>query len=146
MYRFYKATFVTHAFDSILHRLDAPGPRPNRQAPAGDIVLSLRKLLGSGWWVERETDYLGEISIVVLPATDQIELPMFMLYESGGLAHVATIRADEWEADRGFDTVPQAALIGIVAVIADLTLTPEPVAVRRRGDGSLPRHHRHLLG
>jgi len=45
----------------------------------------------------------GDVSIIVLPPSDDPALPTFiMLYAEHGLARVSTIRRDVWESDQAF--------------------------------------------
>jgi hypothetical protein len=114
---------LSYVFDDILSRLGVRGQKPPGGAPARDIVVSLADALGPTWGVERETDFVGDVSVVVMPVIDNPAMPTFILYEAGGQARVGTVRGDEWEADYGFDTVRQAATIGIIAAI-DRLATP----------------------
>jgi hypothetical protein len=115
-----EAASVNPVFDDMLKHLRANDGRQPGAARVGDIVVSLTAALGPTWSVQREIDCVGEVSIVVMPVSDHPAVPTFILYEVGGQAHVGTIRQDEWQADQGFDTVQQAAIVGIIAA-ANLT-------------------------
>ena len=104
---------MTPAFNDALRHIREPSLDIRR-----DIILSLSSALGSAWKVHREIDCVGDVSIVVMPASDDDpSMPTFVLYEAGGEARVGTIRRDEWQADQGFATVQQAAISGILTAV-----------------------------
>ena len=87
-----------------------------------DIFATLSQALGAAWFVQRQTDPEGEVSIFAMAAGDEDNvMPTFMLYEQDGLAYVATVQDDEWRTQPGFVSA-QAAVAAIVADIACLPM------------------------
>jgi len=90
-----------------------------------DAAAVLSAALAPKWSVQREVDYVGEVSIILLPAHDHptIEhraLPSFILFEKDGQARVATVTEDQWVADQGFRDI-QPAVTAIIAAAAAIS-------------------------
>jgi len=83
-----------------------------------DVVTSLAAARAGAWEVEQNFDPAGDMSIIVLPTSDDPTLPTFMLYEKHGLARVAVIRDDIWESDRAFPTGSKALAAMVAATAA----------------------------
>jgi hypothetical protein len=83
-------------------------------------VAELSTALGTGWSIEQQTDYMGEVAVVILPLEDDDTRPTFVLYEKGGLTRVGTVREDVWQGDRSFTTLNRA----VAAIIAAATEQP----------------------
>jgi hypothetical protein len=83
------------------------------EAPC-DVTLALSESLGPTWSVDRETDCQGEVSIIILPIADDSK-PAFVIYERGGIAHVAAVAEDEWEGDHGYASFQDAVAAVITA-------------------------------
>lgn len=82
--------------------------RSASKAASVDCLDDLSEQLGPNWEVKREIDYLGEISIIALPAPDIDVMPALILYEKDGQTHVATVRGADWETDRAFPSFREA--------------------------------------
>lgn len=98
-----------------------------------DILATLSERLGAPWHVHREIDCEGEVSIIVFPGGDDDDdetLPVFILYEKNGLAHVATVEADEWKTAQDFASI-QGAADAIALWVADCPRREASPAQRR---------------
>jgi hypothetical protein len=99
---------MTHAVQNTLARAcKSISWLPQPAAPV-DPVAELSTALGSGWNIARQTDYMGEVSIIAHPTEHNDARATFVFYEKDCLVHVGTVRADKWENDRGFTTFGQA--------------------------------------
>jgi hypothetical protein len=103
-----KAVLMTHVVHDGLIKAFANSPWMLLPARHKEVVSELAEALGPDWVVEREIDFEGEVSIIALPIIDAAPAPTFILYEKAGRAHVATIRFDRWENDRGYNSFQQA--------------------------------------
>jgi hypothetical protein len=79
----------------------------------------LSEALGPRWCVQKEVDYEGEVSIIVLPADDDVG-PVFILWQTDDQVHVATVRDDKWEARESHSSI-QTAVSDIVSETAYLS-------------------------
>ncbi len=105
----------------MIQVLDLPRTRTFSYQIPFDAVASLSAAASDAWEVERMVDPAGEVSIIVLPTSDDPALPTFMLYEKHGQARVATIRDDVWESDVAFTSGRQA--------VAAITAATEALAI-----------------
>jgi hypothetical protein len=108
---------MTHAVQNTLAQAFKSISWLPRPAAPVDPVAELSTALGLGWNIARQTDYMGEVSIITLPTEDNDARATFVLYEKDGLVHVGTVRADKWENDRAFTTFGQA----VAMIIAEAT-------------------------
>jgi hypothetical protein len=104
-----------------------------------DVVDELSAALGPKWDVMREIDYVGEISIIALPADDIDAMPTLIMYEKDGQAHVATIRGVEWETNHAFSSF-RHAVSAMIATAASLSLSRSPIKplIRSRAGRTAP--------
>jgi hypothetical protein len=91
--------FLTKAFSAAPWLFQPAGP---------DVLLALADALGDDWTVCCETDCEGENSIIAISTVEADRLPSILLYEKGGMPHVASVVDDEWCGERAFDTVHRA--------------------------------------
>jgi hypothetical protein len=117
-----EAVPMTHTVGDGLTKAFAAVPWLFEPAAFGEVVAVLSEALGPDWTVGRETDCEGDVSIIALSTLDAEGMPAFILYEKDGKTHVATVKDDEWECDRRFDSFRQAidAFIAEGAGITDL--------------------------
>ena len=99
---------MTHAAYDGLTKAFPDAARMLLPVPRQEVVAALSEALGPDWAVERETDYEGEVSIIALSTLDLERMPAVILYEKEGMAHVATMKCDEWENDLSFASFQQA--------------------------------------
>ena len=93
---------------------------PGDTMPLVDAV-ALLSALKPAWDVEEAVDPLGERSIVVFSAVDDMAMPAFILFEKAGTVVVATIRNDVWESEQDFPSCEgAAAAIVMEATKADM--------------------------
>jgi hypothetical protein len=98
----------------VLLNGDYPGNAPAKiqwlpdQVAGIDVFAVLREHLHSEWTVAREVDPSGDVSIIVFPRCPDTEEPTFIIYECGGLAHVAKVFDEIWQDDGDFITCRQA--------------------------------------
>jgi hypothetical protein len=90
-----------------------------------DAGTALTSALTLAWSVERETDPWGELSIVVLPASDTAAHPSFVLYEENGSVQVSTFLGEDWQCRQTFQTCQRA-----VAAIIEAASLSAPNASR----------------
>ncbi len=109
---------MTHDVHDGLIKAFPNSPWMLQRTPRKEVVSMLSKALGSGWVVEREIDADGDVSIIALPFIDDEPTPTLILYEKAGRTHVATIRCDRWENDRGYNSFQQATDAFIAAARA----------------------------
>jgi hypothetical protein len=119
---------MIHAAQTVLtNPLTSPSWLRQPTAPL-DIVATLSKALGFAWIAQREIDWEGEVSVIVLAAGDDEAMPAFILYETDGLAHVATVKHDEWQTGRAYATAEEAvaAIVSLTAGTAETNVGPMP--------------------
>ena len=122
---------MIHRAETIAVSVHPGNPVPRIADNPVDDLVRLSAALTPQWQLERETDYLGEVSFVALPIADDPEMPAFILYRKAGQAHVATIRQDDWENDLAFATSQHA----VNAMISRATTCR---SVPRGSDGLFP--------
>ena len=96
-----------------------PAPLQNRPSDAvrwQAIARHLTARLNANWIVEQTSDPMGEISIVVMPMSDDAART-YILFEAGGQARVGIVEDDAWQVEHDYQTLPQAAEHGILAAI-----------------------------
>ena len=82
-----------------------------------DIALHLATRLNAGWIVEQTTDPMGEISIIVIPISDDPAARTYILFEAEGRARVGIVEDDVWQVEHDYKTPLQAVEHGILAAI-----------------------------
>jgi hypothetical protein len=107
---------MTHAIDNILSRTFPQAPWLFAAGSRCDVITVLSEALGPKWRICRETDYEGDVSIIVLPLDDDVA-PTFVLYEKRGVTCVATVTGDNWDGNQGFACFQEAAVAIITAVV-----------------------------
>ena len=111
---------MTQAVRKTLSTAFRTMPSGSRPTAPVDPVAELSTALGTGWKIEQQTDYMGEVAVVILPFEDDDTKPTFILYQKAGLARVGTVREDVWQGDRSFTTLNRA----LAAIIAAATEQP----------------------
>jgi hypothetical protein len=110
---------MTYRVDYVPPNKSQGKPLARAAAASFNVLDELSAALAPRWNVEQETDYLGAVSFVALPADDDPAMPAFILYEKGGRAGIATIQGDDWEVGQTF-TSQRQAVAKIIAGAATL--------------------------
>jgi hypothetical protein len=95
---------------------DAPWLRDARTT--FDVADALVDALGPGWFVQREVDPYGDLSIIVAPHQECDDRPSFVFYEQDGQAQVSTFLAEEWKSRRAFQSSRSAVDAILIAATA----------------------------
>jgi hypothetical protein len=110
---------MTDTFGEDFVKAGPAAPGLFQPAVVDEAIKVLSEALGIDCAVGQETDYEGEVSIVIFPIADVWGTASFILFERDGHPRVAMIRRDVWEWDQGFADLREAvnALIGCNALI-----------------------------
>jgi hypothetical protein len=103
-----KEVQMIHGIEAAAARFPAIRTPPRPAQRRFDAQSELTAELTPAWQVEQAVDYVGEVSYIALPVSDDPDMAAFILYERGGRAHIATIQRDEWQNGRSFATLNQA--------------------------------------
>jgi hypothetical protein len=90
-----------------------------------NVVAALTSALTPHWTVDRECDPSGNLTVIMLPASDTSARPTFVLYEDNGLVQVSTFLGEDWQKRHAFLTC-QRAVSAIVATAGRDLLRPPP--------------------
>ena len=105
--------YATH---TPVQPLTPPQNRPSDEMGWQEIARHLTARLNVSWIVEQTSDPMGEISIVVMPMSDDAART-YILFEVEGQARVGIVEDDAWQVEHDYKTPLQAAEHGILAAI-----------------------------